>query len=70
MKKILVIGLVGESVFLKCDHFHQPNETISCEKMYTEIGGKGFNQALTINTLGGDVEFISSIGNDYYGQIF
>lgn len=69
MKKILVIGLVGESVFLKCDHFHQPNETISCEKMYTEIGGKGFNQALTINTLGGDVEFVSSIGNDYYGQI-
>lgn len=69
MKKVLVIGLVGESVFLKCDHFHRPSETISCEDMYTEIGGKGFNQALAIKVLGGDVLFVSSVGNDVYGEI-
>ena len=69
MKKILVIGLVGESVFLTCDHFHQKGETIVCDNMYTEIGGKGFNQALVIKTLGGNVKFISCIGKDTYGQI-
>lgn len=69
MKKILVLGLVGESVFLGCDHFHNKGETIVCDSMYTEIGGKGFNQALAIHTLGGNVKFISCIGNDTYGDI-
>ncbi len=67
MKKILVIGLVGESVFMNCDHFHKNGETIICENIYDEIGGKGFNQALAIKTLGGNVKFISCIGNDNFG---
>ena len=29
MDKVLVIGIVGESVFMKCDHFHKPGETIN-----------------------------------------
>lgn len=68
MKKIFVVGLVGESVFMNCDHFHQDGETISVENIYDEIGGKGFNQALTIHKLGGDVTFLSAIGNDIYKQ--
>ena len=64
MNKILVIGIVGESVFMKCDHFHKPGETISVDDIYTEIGGKGFNQAFTIKELGGDVKFICALGND------
>ena len=65
MNKILVIGIVGESVFMKCDHFHKPGETISVDNIYTEIGGKGFNQALTIKKLGGNVKFICALGNDH-----
>ena len=68
MKKILVIGLVGDSIFMNCDHFHKEGETISVDNIYDEIGGKGFNQALTINKLNGDVTFISAIGNDIYKQ--
>ena len=64
MNKILVIGIVGESVFMKCDHFHKPGETISVDDIYTEIGGKGFNQAFTIKVLDGDVKFICALGND------
>lgn len=64
MNKILVIGIVGESIFMKCDHFHKPGETISVDDIYAEIGGKGFNQALTIKELGGDVKFICALGND------
>ena len=29
-----VVGLVGESVFMNCDHFHQDGETISVENIY------------------------------------
>ena len=49
---------------MKCDHFHKPGETISVDDIYTEIGGKGFNQAFTIKELGGDVQFICALGND------
>lgn len=65
MNKILVVGIVGESVFMKCDHFHNPGETIAVNEIYTEIGGKGFNQALTIKILGGDVKFVCALGNDH-----
>ncbi len=64
MNKILVIGIVGESVFMKCDHFHKPGETIKVDNIYTEIGGKGFNQALTIKQLGGNVLFTCALGSD------
>lgn len=64
MNKILVVGLVGESVFMKCDHFHQEGETIRVKNIYTEIGGKGYNQALTIKTLGGNVSFVCALGVD------
>lgn len=64
MNKILVVGIVGESVFMKCDHFHKKGETIKVESIYTEIGGKGFNQALTIKRLGGEVKFVCALGND------
>ena len=64
MNKILVVGIVGESVFMKCDHFHKKGETIKVENIYTEIGGKGFNQALTIKRLGGEVKFVCALGND------
>ncbi len=64
MKNVLVVGIVGESVFMKCDHFHNEGETIKVENIYKEIGGKGFNQALTINELGGKVKFICALGND------
>lgn len=62
--KALVVGIVGESVFMKCDHFHQEGETIRVDNIYKEIGGKGFNQALTIHSLGGDVTFVCSLGSD------
>ena len=68
MKKILVIGLVGNSYFYECDHLPTKGETIQAPNLYTEIGGKGFNQAYTIYTLGGDVKFLTTIGNDQTGS--
>lgn len=69
MKKILVIGLVGNSFFYECDHLPTIGETIKASNLHTEIGGKGFNQAYTIYTLGGNVKFLTSIGNDETGKL-
>ncbi len=63
--KVLVFGLVGESVFMQTDHFHNSGETITIDNIHKEPGGKGFNQAVTLARLGIKTTFISVIGNDY-----
>ena len=67
-KKILVIGLSGESVFLNLDHFNKPGETIQAIDKKTEPGGKGYNQAIALGKLGCDVTFITALGNDGYSD--
>ena len=34
--KVAVIGLAGQSVFLKEDHFPVPGETVSCSGLFFE----------------------------------
>ncbi len=63
--KVLVFGLVGESVFMQTDHFHSCGETITIDNIHKEPGGKGFNQAVTLARLGVKTTFIGVIGNDY-----
>jgi len=65
-KKILVIGLSGESVFMHIDHMNENGETIKADLKNTEPGGKGYNQAVALGKLGADVSFITALGNDYY----
>lgn len=66
--KISVLGLCGHSVFLKTDHFHSPGETIIAQELYTEPGGKGFNQAVAAARLGAQVNFFTCVGNDEEGR--
>lgn len=68
MSSILVVGIIGESVFMECEKFPSIGETISIQNIYTEVGGKGFNQALTIHNLGGNVTFVCALGQDTYGE--
>ena len=63
--KVLVFGLVGESVFMQTNHFHSCGETITIDNIHKEPGGKGFNQAITLARLGIKTTFIGVIGNDY-----
>lgn len=67
MRKIFVVGLSGESIFLKVDHFHKLGETIHAQTLETECGGKGYNQAVALKKFGADVTYLSSIGKDVYG---
>lgn len=66
MKKVVVIGLSGESVFLSCDHFNKLGETVQAKSIMREPGGKGYNQALALGKIGADVSFITALGNDSY----
>ena len=67
-KKVLVFGLVGDSLFMKTDHFHQPGETIVIDEIHKELGGKGFNQAVAIKKMKVDVGFLGTVGNDEIGM--
>lgn len=69
MKKILVVGLIGYSLFYELDHNPQIGESIIAQSITKEIGGKGFNQAYMIHKLGGNVKFISTIGDDEFKPI-
>ena len=68
MKKIAVIGICGKSVFLGCDKFPAKGESITCNSLHVEQGGKGVNVAVTIQRLGGNVSYLVSLGNDEYGK--
>ena len=68
MSKVFVIGLSGESIFLKVDHFHKLGETLHAKTLNTECGGKGYNQAVALKKFGSRVSYLSAIGKDVYGD--
>jgi ribokinase len=69
-KKILILGNCNVDLVLKIPRFHHPGETILAEGQATFFGGKGANQAMTSKRLGGNVCFITKVGNDLYGKSY
>lgn len=69
MKKpcILLIGLSGESVFLRVNHFASPGETLHAHGLYHEPGGKAYNQAVAAARLGAESRLITAVGRDGCG---
>ena len=69
-KKILVLGNCNVDFVFKIPRFHHPGETILAESQATFFGGKGANQAITAKRLGGNVYFITKVGNDLFGKSY
>ncbi|HUL28872.1 MAG TPA: ribokinase [Thermodesulfobacteriota bacterium] len=69
-KKILILGNSNVDFVFKIPRFHHPGETILAENQSTFFGGKGANQAITAKRLGGEVQFITKVGNDLYGKSY
>ena len=69
-KKILILGNCNVDFVFKIPRFHHPGETILAEGQATFFGGKGANQAITAKRLGGNVHFITKVGNDLYGKSY
>ena len=65
--KISIIGLTGQSIFMKVDNFHNPGETIQSKQINIEPGGKGYNQAVACARLNMNVSYLTSVGDDSYG---
>lgn len=68
-QRIGVIGLGGQSAFLSSDRFPAPGETVSCQGLFFEPGGKGYNQAIACARMGVETLFIGAIGKDDNGRL-
>lgn len=66
--KIAVVGSANTDMVILADHFPSPGETILGGKFLMNPGGKGANQAVAAARLGGNVFFISRVGEDVFGQ--
>jgi ribokinase len=67
-RKIVVIGSTNMDMVVKTSHIPIPGETVLAGSFFMNPGGKGANQAVAIARLGGEVTFISKVGNDVFGK--
>jgi len=65
MSKIAVIGIIGNSVFLPVERFHEGGETVEASSVHFEPGGKGFNQAVAAARCGAEVSFLAAVGLEH-----
>ncbi len=68
MEKIVVIGSSNIDLIVTMDHFPNVGETIEGNTFQQAMGGKGANQAIAAKRAGGNVSFMTSVGDDLYGQ--
>lgn len=68
MAKVVVIGLSGESIFLRVDMLPNPGMTTHANQYHIEPGGKGYNQAVACKKMGVDVSYLTKVGKDAYGK--
>jgi ribokinase len=66
-KKITVIGSSNIDLILKLNHLPKPGETVCDGNFMQTFGGKGANQAVAAARAGGNVTFITCVGDDNYG---
>src|SRR5882762_537910 len=67
-KKIIVVGSTNMDMVVKTTHIPVPGETVLGGAFFMNPGGKGANQAVAVARLGGDVIFVSKMGNDVFGK--
>jgi ribokinase len=67
-KKIVVVGSTNMDMVVKTSHIPTHGETVLGGAFFMNPGGKGANQAVAVARLGGNVLFVSKIGNDVFGK--
>ncbi|WP_212995084.1 ribokinase [Elizabethkingia argenteiflava] len=67
-KKIIVLGSCNTDMLVHTHRLPAPGETIMGGDFIMTPGGKGANQAVAASRLGGEVTFITKIGNDIFGR--
>ena len=67
-RSILVIGSSNTDMTVKTQALPRPGETVLGGIFTMGAGGKGANQAVAAQRLGGDVKFICKVGRDIFGD--
>lgn len=68
MGRILVIGSSNTDLIARVKRFPAAGETVEGLTFLQAMGGKGANQAMAAYKAGGDVTFVTCLGNDANGQ--
>jgi len=68
IKEIVVIGSSNLDMVVSSERIPQRGETLLGDNFFTVPGGKGANQAVTAAKLGGNVTFVTKLGNDSSGE--
>ncbi len=66
--KIVVIGSSNVDMLMKMDRLPEKGETVPNAVFYQAFGGKGANQAIAAARSGGDVAFITCVGDDSFAK--
>ena len=67
--KIVVVGSSNTDLVVQVTHFPSPGETVLGDGFIMAHGGKGANQAVAAARLGAQVTFVSSLGQDSFGEM-
>jgi ribokinase len=65
---LVVIGSSNTDMVIKTNHLPVPGETILGGNFFMNAGGKGANQAVAAQRLGGNTTLICKTGNDIFGS--
>lgn len=66
--KILVIGSSNTDMVIRTNTLPLPGETVLGGEFFMNPGGKGANQAVAAARSGGQVTFVTKVGNDLFGK--
>jgi ribokinase len=67
-KTILIAGSSNLDMIVQVPRLPKPGETVLGGRFLTAHGGKGANQAVAAARAGGEVVFVSAVGNDAFGK--
>jgi ribokinase len=65
---LVIVGSCNTDMVVKTNHLPVPGETIVGGNFFMNAGGKGANQAVAAQRLGGNTTFICKTGNDIFGS--
>ena len=68
-KLITVIGSSNFDIIIAVKNNPRPGESILAKDLVTDYGGKGATQAVTASKLGGNVRFLTCLGDDVFGKL-
>ncbi len=66
--KLIVLGSTNIDHILNVPYFLAPGETLSAQQYQVSMGGKGANQAVAAGRAGANIQFITAVGKDSFGE--